>query len=355
MTVSARWLEPRDEPRWDEFVENHPLALVSQTSSWKRILELSFSHIRGRFLALCNDENRIVAGLPVYTVKSRILGNRVVCVPFGTLCDPLVSSGRELRQLLDALQESLGDLGCKRAELRTFRAADFVRETGLKAASHYKHHYLPLEQPLEALERSFHSTSVRQMIRKAHREGFAMQPGTTEDDLRVFYRLFVGTRRTLGLPPIPFRFFHHLWNELEPRGKAMLLLAQNRGKTVGAALLLRFNSICAVEFLGDIPEWRRMGVIQFVYWEAIKHALHHGDEVFSFGRTSSRNKGLLTFKKRWGTREEEITSFALPSCEYGDHRPVELSWQYQLVSAVCRHVPLPLNRLIGEACYRHMG
>ena len=73
------WPKPEHMSRWDTFVKKHPFRWLSHLSAWKQVLEMSFKHIRGHFLAIRDyDSNRVVAGLPVYTVKVWLTGNKLV-------------------------------------------------------------------------------------------------------------------------------------------------------------------------------------------------------------------------------------------------------------------------------------
>jgi hypothetical protein len=68
-------------------MSTHPLGLVYHLSAWKFVLDDTFPHIRGKFLVLSDAATgEIQAGLPVYAVKSWLLGNRTVSVPFALHC-----------------------------------------------------------------------------------------------------------------------------------------------------------------------------------------------------------------------------------------------------------------------------
>ena len=77
-----------------------PYGLVYHLSAWKNVLHTAFPHIRGGFLALRDRESgRIQAGMPVYTVKSWLLGRHVSSLPFSSFCDPLITSADEFRSV----------------------------------------------------------------------------------------------------------------------------------------------------------------------------------------------------------------------------------------------------------------
>ena len=121
---TTRWLDDSDRVRWDAFVDAHPLGGLAQTSAWQRLLEGSFSHIHGRICAMVDDESQaIVAGIPVYTVRSWLLGNRVVSVPFATLSDPLVSDADQLDALLVRVKKLVAETSARYLEIRTLNSS----------------------------------------------------------------------------------------------------------------------------------------------------------------------------------------------------------------------------------------
>src|SRR4029077_16454816 len=121
--VTVQWLSSDHEAEWDAFVGRHELGLVYDLSAWKRTLEEAFPHIRGRFLALREKTSgQIVAGLPVYQVRSWLLGNRIVSVPFLSFCNPLVSNESQLNLLLADVVEEYHRNGSDRLEIRMTEA-----------------------------------------------------------------------------------------------------------------------------------------------------------------------------------------------------------------------------------------
>lgn len=100
------------------------------------------AHERQLYFALLDKSaERIEDGLPVFHVKSLLLGDRLVSIPFATLCDPLVSSKTENAQPI--MEESDG----------------FPNHV-------FKHHVLQHDQPLEMIYGRF-NRNVRRSCRCA--------------------------------------------------------------------------------------------------------------------------------------------------------------------------------------------
>ena len=352
----TEWLKHDDEvAEWDAFVERHPFGWLSQLSCWRDILERSFRHIRGRFLVLRDGSGEITAGVPVYSVESRFLKNRLVSVPFATLCDPLISTKEEMSRLLPCLQDACRETGNATLELRTLHSDLSPGFPDLGSFRFYKHHYLVLDRSPDELFKRFQRSTIRKVISRAIRNGISIEEGSTAADLATFYEFLVCSRRDLGLPLIPFRFFQSMWDVLKPRGQLLLLLARCEGQIIGAILSLRHREIFSAEFIGDNPEFRWLGVNRLLYWESIKSACADGYKVFSFGRTSPGNTGLMDYKGRWGTTVGDLPVFVYPRKTFKGGEKKKASFSYAVARTLLRKTPYPLYRLFGELCYRHMG
>ena len=228
MSYQISILNPSCDERWAPFVQSHPFGWLCHTAAWKEILEEAFQHITPTYLGLIDTaSNEIIAALPLCQVRSWITGNRLVSLPFATLCDPLVKSAEEFRILLDKALELSRKLGCKHLEIRAFQGESLVLDDRLSLSRHYKHHYLELDKQLPELMKSFR-TSIRQGIRRAERSNLQVEEGKDEKDLREFYHLYLKTRKRLLLPPQPYRFIVKMWEKLYPFGRLTLLLARKK-------------------------------------------------------------------------------------------------------------------------------
>jgi lipid II:glycine glycyltransferase (peptidoglycan interpeptide bridge formation enzyme) len=190
------------------------------------------------------------------------------------------------------------------------------------------------------------------MIGKAEQHGIKVESNQDEVHLETFYRLFLDTRKRLSLPPIPLRFFKSL-QECLASENCKIFLAFLKGIPIGGLLVLKFNRVFSLEFTGNIHSYRKTGVNQLLYWKALQMAFTEKYRIFSFGRTSLQNSGLLDYKGRWGAIEKDVPTFIYPYSATNHSR--ESSFNYRLVKGLARHMPLPLFKLFGEFCYRHLG
>ena len=356
---TVQWLSPDREAEWDAFVCRHELGLVYDLSAWRRTLEEAFPHISGRFLTLRdNRSGQIVAGLPVYRVRSWLLGNRIVSVPFASFCNPLVSSESQLDLLLPEVVAEYQRNRSDRLEIRMTESTGQLSHPPLSRIARYKHHFLPLEKDPAELFASLAKTSICQKVAKARKAGVVIEEVGDEKSLKVCHAILVKLRHRLSLPAIPYVFFEamrrHLWPE-----RLKIFVALQKGKPVACHLVLMYKDLWTSEYSASTSDALH-GVNQLLYWETIRRAIDGGAKFFSFGRTSVTNAGLLAYKRRWNTSEEDLTEYVLlrggvTNRAAGGIAEVIGPRAKGLFRMLLRKSPLTLNRIIGGYCYRHMG
>jgi len=114
-------IDPNKDYRWDQFVQEHPFGWICHLSGWMNVLESSFKHMKPYYYAILdNSINRITAALPIFHVKSNLIGDRIVSLPFTTLCDPLVTQPEDLKAIIDNIMGNKSLAKCY-FEIRTPR------------------------------------------------------------------------------------------------------------------------------------------------------------------------------------------------------------------------------------------
>src|SRR5205823_5278110 len=124
----------------------------------------------------------------------------------------------------------------------------------------------------EAVERSF-SAMTHRNISKARRVGLEVRVAEHEDDLvRLFYGLQLRTRRRLGLPVQPRRFFRLLWRHGLERGLGHALLVLERGRPIaGAVFLVERDTVVYKYGASDERAWS-LRPNNLLFAEAIRQA-----------------------------------------------------------------------------------
>lgn len=356
----AEWVDDGGYGEWDEFASSHPAGRIYHLSGWKRVLESSFPHIRFSVAVLRDPvSRRIVAGIPVCHVRSWLLGDRLVSVPFAPVSDPLVRNAADIDALMPLVVERGREVGAKRAEVRistlweTLKAANSF--SSFIQCGNYVHHYVDVNRPLEAVWQAVDRKSIRYMVNKARKAGLEVVTTRSEKELSTIYGLICHSRRRLGLPPIPWRFFQAMRNELEPAGKMIGILIVNKGAAASGLICLRSGPFFSLEYCGDDEASRSTGSPQLSYWAAIEMANRLGCHEASLGRSSTHSDGLVRYKERWGCRGEQLHVLMHAFGKPIGHGDRESSLSYKMVRALSHTLPDWFYHRLGDFCYRHMG
>jgi CelD/BcsL family acetyltransferase involved in cellulose biosynthesis len=352
--MKAAWLEPHDYPEWDAFVAAHPQGSVYNLSSWLTALEAAFPHMQGGIVGVRESTGGpLIAGLSVCAVRSWLLGNRLVAVPFASVSDPLVTNPEHWQAIWPLLTEFQARHGAGRLEIRATGDTPPKPHETCSQASLFSHHLLDLSCDAEAMFRRLPRT-YRRLISAAEKQGVRAREGTGEADLRQFYLILAQSRRRLSLPLIPYRFFAEVYRALGA-AHTHILLAELDGQVVAGSVSFGFGGICHFEYIGVDPALRDLGLDRFVAWSCIKAALQKGYRGFDFGRTSNSNEGLLAYKRLWGTREAPLTTFTYPATVHSKAVTHDSNPLYGIMRRVLAVVPMPIYRALGDFCYRHLG
>ena len=342
-------LIPAELAEWDSFAASHRSGSLFHTSRWQHFLETAFPHMKGCVLAIKDTQSgKITAGLPIYEVRSWILGKRLITVPFANWCQPLASGPTQLAALLQGVEEHTRATSARSATIALKQPVPTVDQKWVQESS-WVHHWINLDRRPEELFQRFSRTAVRQLVRKAERNGILVTRDRSKKELLRFHRLLVQSRCRLGLPPIPYRVLAARRAAVAPDSQA-LLMARVDSTLLGGVTLLFDRGECHLEFAGQADGTRKTGVMPLLYWRAINMAYDVGCRRFSFGRTARDQTGLAIYKRRWSTQEEELPCLHLTRHSHG---PQLTNSARPFVRRFIQQAPVPVSQIVGAYLYRH--
>ncbi len=316
-------------------------------------MECAFAHIRGRFLGLWDEASgELVGGLPVYVVRSRLLGNRLVTAPFATYCDPLLRAPSDLLRLWPLLNALRLEVGARQIRVKARASFPAVADLGFRQTDGYLHHYLPLVDDPAHLMKCSSRTNVRQWIRRATNAGLTVDRCHDEIGAHVFYPMFVRTRRRLGLPWVPYAFFDGLNQNLGPE-RLSWFLARKDEVPVAGVLALHFKDTLILESLGEGEAAHGSGAVQLIFWTAIEQACLERYRFVSFGRTEKENRGLAAHKRCWGCVEETLADYCYPPTSVCSPRELMQGAGRRWIGSLLQAGPVSVGSALGQFFYRH--
>jgi len=333
-------LQVRD-PRWVAFVESCPHALPFHHPAWVDLLAECYGY-RAFALALMDPAGAISAGLPVLCIGGARGKQRWASLPFTDYCPLLTRPGSE-----PALADALA------TELAARHVTVFEQHAELPEGRHlhrwvegYRHTLALSGTPASVYSRF--SKMHQRNIRKAENSGVRIEHGCSAADVDTFYRLHLMTRRRLGVPVQPRRFFRLLAHRLQDEGLGFVLAAYVQDAPVAAAVFLNWNGTLVYKYGASDQAFWNHRPNNLLFWRAIQWGCENGYTTFDWGRTDAEDQGLRDFKSGWGSREEDLVYSAI-----ADRLPRHSSgWIRRAMGTVIRRSPTWVCQAVGESLYR---
>lgn len=326
----------------------HPGAIAFHHPDWAALVARCYG-FRAFALATTDEKGTILAGLPVVEVRHLVGSAKWVSLPFTDYCPPLASGPEEEERLVTVLSRASTSAGVRRVEVRAPLAGI---PAGPAAALR---HLVTLEDGATAVYGRFHPSQVRRSIRRAERERLTVRRADCPHDVvDTFYGLHLRTRRRLGVPVQPRRFFSLLWDGPISTGLGSVLIVEAAGRPIAAAVFLAWNQSMIYKFgASDVSMWA-LRPNHLLLWQAIRTACEQRYQWFDFGRTEADQDGLRRFKLSWGAIEEPLFYQALDAGKPAP-APQADGRGARMLRPVIRHSPPLVCRAVGEALYRYVA
>jgi lipid II:glycine glycyltransferase (peptidoglycan interpeptide bridge formation enzyme) len=350
---TAHCIDPLTDHRWDEFVQGHPRASVFHSSAWLTALSSTYQYQPIAFTT-SSPGQKLENAMVFCRVESWLTGKRLVSLPFSDHCELLVDAPEEVDAIMGAVEQQSRQAQWRYIELRPlgqFEIATSLRHTTVP----YTFHQLDLGAELAVLFRNCHKDSTQRKVLRAEREGLQYREGSTEEFMEHFYRLHTITRKRHRRPPQPRKWFIKLIDCFGDALKIRVAFKDNR--PVAAVATLRHKDTMVYKYGGSDPRFNHLGSMHLLLWAAIEEAKAAGLQRFDFGRTDADQKGLITFKKRWGSTQSDLlySRYALSEDVAHIFENSAGNWKAKMARQVLSRMQPGILSVVGRALYRHVG
>lgn len=338
-------LAPSDQ-RWLVFVESHPQASIFQHPAWLSLLAECYGY-SPMVLAVLGEDGAIQAGCPMMELKQPFRGRRWVALPFSDHCAPLYNDTRDLHILIQWLVKRYQDGDVAKIEIRW--------ELPIPSCGHASTYdvlsRIKLCPDSSVVADQFHYHHTRQLKKAQKNRSIRIERGTGINHIQQFYDLHVQTRRRLGVPVQPKRFFRLLGDHMLQPGLGYIALAYNHEECVSANVFLQWKNTITYKYSAGTDVARDLRANYLLIWDAIQWGCENGYTWLDLGRSEQANIGLRKFKEQWGAEEIPLTYTSFP-CAPSDPRQSRL---IPILHSIIRHSPTWVCRITGEILYRHFG
>jgi len=347
-------IDPVKDSRWDEFVMAHEGSMIYHHSVWGKLIGQTYGY-KPYFLALEDNQYKIKGVLPLLMVRSRLTGDRLVCLSFAHVCGPLTHSLEDSYKLIEHALNYAKSEKVKYVEIRSKDDMLSTLDVDFVKYSYFSTFILDLCQDADILWQQLKKQrTIQYSIKKAQKSNINIRVGNSSNDMEKFYKLNLITRKKHGMPPQPTSFFQNLWTLLIKSDMARILLAEYNNKAIAGIVLFTYKDTVTYAYSASYKDYASLCPIHLLLWEAIQWACRSGYRYFDFGRTSPDNKGLMDFKKRWGTRQIPILHYYWPSIA-GLASTEENSIKFQILTSLWRKLPTTFTQILASRLYKHLG
>ena len=339
-------INPVEHPNWDQLILTNDQSIFFHTSAWARVLHESYRYKPLYFTSIENGKLRAL--LPIMEVKSFLTGSRGVSLPFADHCPPMAENENAFNEMFKEVINYGKKANWKSIDLKC--CVTYLRGTTLPYET-YLTHDLDVSHTEQEIFSAFRDSTKRN-IKKAIQKSVHVNIRNTMESVKEYYGLNCITRKAHGLPPQPLYFFKKIYEYIISKKKGFVALATYEKKVIAGAIFFQFGNQVIFKYGASDPRHLHLRPNNIVMWEAIKWHCLNGATIFNFGRTELKNKGLLQFKRGWGTKEEILNYYKYDlkkDCFLTREAGIKSSYNF------FRFMPIPILRLTGNLLYRHVG
>lgn len=325
---------------WDAFVESRPGATFCHLFGWRHIMTEVMGH-PAPYLTARDDEGALVGVLPLVRVRSRLLGDYLLSMPFLNYGGPLGDEPVRARLARSAARAAKA-AGVDLMELRTRDAIDCELPRSDRKITVLLD--LP-DTPEELFEERF-KAKLRAQIRRPMKEGMEVRFGS--DQVEPFYEVFSRNMRDLGTPVLSKTFFHAAAGLFEER--VLVAVVYHRGEPVASGFGFMFGDEFEITWASAVREYNHLSPNMLLYWGMMEECIRRGVGTFNFGRCTPGG-GTHRFKRQWGGRDVGLPwhlDRSEPAGVASDSMP------RRLAATAWQHAPLAVANWIGPRLSRSL-
>jgi len=329
--------------KWEGFLSSRSDSTIYHTPEWSRFLIRTFDYEPFHIFAE-DDVGDIKGFLPLFKTPTVKLRKELCSVPFahraGYVGDPSF-----INEVLDAAIEVANKTTGGRLCIK-----DRVDDRSLNVRCDFCTHILDLSNSPEDTWIKLDRGSARWAVNKARKMGVSVRESREPEDIDAFYHLNCLTKKELGVPCHPYRFFKNLMDQLPKNTK--LYLSEFKGEAIGAGLMEYYGDKVIYGYGAANPSSLQMHPYDSFLWKSIEDACHSGYHTFDFGRTSKENTGLMNYKSKWGTKKLDLCYTSDMPTKKNLNRSGAI---YKLGNFGLRYMPMSLYKGFSKTVFKLLG
>jgi len=292
-------LNSKNVQDWRNFFNKNKNSMFYHDLEFGKFLEKTYKNCKLKYFLSKNN-----ALFPFFLVKSKLLGNRIICLPF---LDNAGFLGKYNKNDLKELLENLKKEDVKHIEIRfnsfskNFKKdSKILQEIGFKKESSKQQFIIKLTNEEEMWKR-FHK-HTRNDIRKAEKSSLKLKKMDSETEIKKFYKLYVQNMKFFGTPQHSYDFFKNFFNFMKENFFGLNCYFKN--KLIGSIIMFYREENGYISYNVSDVKFREYRPNDLLYWKTIKWAMENKVKFIDMGQidpdsSDSRAIGLYKFKRKW--------------------------------------------------------
>jgi len=379
----------KEDSFWDRYVDGHPAANAYQFFAWQVIINKAYGFQPYALAAFTDNidhshgrpEGSLVGLLPLIQMRTPLIGNRIVSMPYFDHGGVIADNAEAEKQLIEAAIRLGQKTGAKRIELRQLKRLSTLENDEGQHESQTIHgeKLLPTDKPVnrqiisakwalkshkvrmllslpensDSLMKSFKS-KLRSQIKRPIKAGLKAKIGGMEL-LNDFYSIFSINMRDLGSPIHSMALPRCVLDGFQDEARAVVVYQGNT--PVASSLMVGFNDTMINPWSSALRKYSKDSPNMLLYWTMLSYAADHGYHFFDFGR-STLDEGTYRFKAQWGAKPHPMYWYTIYLDESKPLSRVEndtlTSRKKAMAVQLWQKLPVPITRLIGPPIRKHI-
>jgi len=333
---------PAHDEEWNRYVHSCPRASFYHRAEWRAINE--GLGLRSCYLGAFENE-RLVGVMPLFHLKSLLIGNVACSMPFVNYGGPAGDSDEIEQRLLEAAALVADEWLVEYLEIRSQRHLG----DRYPCSDHKVSMTITLDRDPEVIMNQF-KRDQRSEIRRAAKRGFVTKFGP--ELVGDFYEILAESWRELGTPIFNLDYLKAVLEKFPQNTRVCVVYDQNGRAAAGAFDGIQ-NGIVEGMWLGMRAEYRQQLVGYVLYWELIKNACEIGAQSFHLGR-STKDSGGEQFKKKWNAETLQLYWHYILRTRNDIPALNPQNPKYQLAIKTWQKLPLAVTKVLGPLISRNI-
>jgi peptidoglycan pentaglycine glycine transferase (the first glycine) len=298
-----------DRQQWNDFVAASELCNLTQTYEWGELM--SKRHSDTLYVGVVNEDGSLCGAMLILVSTLPALHVPYFYAPRGPIIDDPASPAMTiLLNFVKAEAHKRGacmlkvEPGVLDGDTKWLNALHHYGFRTIPYAHHLRHEWVTdIRADEPALLAKMHK-KTRQYIRTSGRTGVTIREGGTPSDVDAFYQLYCDTSARSDFMVLSKEYYENFMRLY--KDSAALLVAENEGRIIAAAIVMRLGCWSWNMYEAASEESRVLRINYLLQWERIRWAKSHGCWYFNSRGIpdnldeSDELSGVYTFKRGFG-------------------------------------------------------